>query len=223
MAKLNSLAVMASDIGHVLPIIRTQVIATVHGISAIEAACYQSEVGNRIVRFVAIDVIDLTRRPFPVNYEPRKPVLKVSDVRNRNLTISVSADKSGASPYLDPSTLHFPNEGPGLGVIRKKRSYELGGKIGPVWGTLHAALSVDAFIAHSDAGAVLPTPRRASVRTMYVFEGNFPALFHMEMAEGLLPVMPSRPLLPPRASKTSATVWSVSRLMMSRVIPHFLN
>jgi hypothetical protein len=39
----------------------------------------------------------------------------------------------------------------------------------------------------------------------------------------LLPVMPSRPLLPPRVSKTSATVWSVSRLMMSRVIPHFLN
>ncbi len=137
----------------------------------------------------------ITLRPFPGLLPNRPPLVKIKIPANstffctRALLAKLPADLASdfvvfghraAKHFSNPSFSHF------------------GGNY------IHEALS-RAFMPHSEAGAVLPCARSASVMTRYEFDGK-PFFFHIKTVVVLLPVKACMPIEPPSAVKTASIV-----------------
>jgi hypothetical protein len=71
------------------------------------------------------------------------------------------------------------------------------------------------FIAHSEAGAILPFAMSASVMAKYVFEGKIPASRQCQTVFGLTPIQSATAEFPPRLSMTAPVV---SKLSISPIL-----
>ena len=80
-----------------------------------------SQVADSVVASVAVNVVQLMRRPLPVNVQPRQTVGGVQYIvePDRNVAVFHAATRCVSRPA--PPARHVPTKNPGIRVIQHKR------------------------------------------------------------------------------------------------------
>lgn len=96
---------------------KTTAVVSTLTILRILGVCRLAQIGNAIVRSVAIDMVKLMRRPFVMNIEPCKLMRGVQNVIKPNTNISVAHAASSFAAYFATTTRFAPRKNARFGVV----------------------------------------------------------------------------------------------------------